>query len=78
MYVCICNAVTERDIDNAIRDGASDLGDLKERLQVGTCCGACETSAADYLSGNLQGQKATTRACRRTASGESGFAARVG
>jgi bacterioferritin-associated ferredoxin len=77
MYVCICNAVTESDIDEAIRDGASGLTDLRDRLQVGTCCGACETTAADYLSENLQGQCSGTKACRSVATGQSPRAAKV-
>lgn len=71
MYVCICNAVTESDIDEAIRDGASRLRDLRERLQVGTCCGACETTAAEYLSESLQqGQKPRGKVCRQRVAGD--------
>lgn len=55
MYVCICNAVTERDIRDAVDDGARGLDDLRDRLQVATCCGACEDSATAFLSRHAQG-----------------------
>jgi len=35
MYVCICNGVTERDIHQAIDEGASSVRDLNKALQVG-------------------------------------------
>jgi len=50
VYVCICNAVTERDIRDAIEGGARGLEDLRDRLLVATCCGACEDTASACLS----------------------------
>ncbi len=50
MYVCICNAVTERDIRDAVDSGARGLEDLRDRLLVATCCGACEDTASACLS----------------------------
>jgi len=41
MYVCICNAVTERDIGSAVADGCCSLRELREQLGVGACCGRC-------------------------------------
>jgi bacterioferritin-associated ferredoxin len=55
VYVCICNAVTERDIRDAVDEGARGLDDLRDRLQVATCCGACEDNATAFLSRHAQG-----------------------
>lgn len=41
MYVCVCHAVTEHEIEAAIEQGACSLELLRERLHVSTCCGAC-------------------------------------
>ena len=41
MYVCICHAVTEHDIEVAIDEGACSIELLQERLHISTCCGAC-------------------------------------
>jgi bacterioferritin-associated ferredoxin len=49
MYVCVCNGVTDRDIRKAVDDGASSLGDLREQLNVASCCGRCASCAGDVL-----------------------------
>lgn len=53
MYVCICNAVTERHIDSAIADGCRSLRQLREQLGVGACCGRCTGCARDVLKNSL-------------------------
>ncbi len=53
MYVCICNAVTDRDIMKAIDEGVSTVEGLGETLNVGTCCGRC-TSCAEGLIQSTQ------------------------
>jgi len=35
MYVCVCRAVTERQIGVAVHGGARSLKDLKHKLDVG-------------------------------------------
>ena len=49
MYVCICNNVTERDIHQAVNDGAYSLECLARELAVSTCCGQCRCIAGDVL-----------------------------
>jgi len=49
MYICICNAITEREIRQAAALGATKLSHLKEGLGVATCCGACEPCARQIL-----------------------------
>ncbi|TVQ68464.1 MAG: hypothetical protein EA373_10640 [Oceanospirillales bacterium] len=49
MYVCICNGVTERDIHQAIDEGAQNVRDLNKSLQVGGCCGKCVTVARSVI-----------------------------
>lgn len=41
MYICICKAVTDREIRQAAELGANSLGELQECLGVATCCGKC-------------------------------------
>ncbi len=41
MYVCVCNAVTESQIHQAVREGATTVKHLKETLGVGTECTCC-------------------------------------
>ena len=43
MYVCICNAVTEREIRQAVDLRATTLHELREGLDVATNCGKCDS-----------------------------------
>ncbi|MEO8485149.1 MAG: (2Fe-2S)-binding protein [Betaproteobacteria bacterium] len=38
MVVCICNAITDREIRAAAKLGARTLEDLQSSLGVATCC----------------------------------------
>lgn len=49
MYVCICNAVTEREIRQCAELGACSLKDLEQCLGLGTNCGKCRASAEALL-----------------------------
>ncbi len=53
MYVCVCNAVTERDIGSAVADGCCSLRELREQLGVGNGCGRCNGCARDVLHQSL-------------------------
>lgn len=41
MYACVCKAVTDSQIKNAIRDGACSRKQLFQCLGVGAECGKC-------------------------------------
>lgn len=61
MFVCICNAITDRQIQETVAAGASSLSDLQAQLGVATCCGCCSDLAASYLnSSSTQSQSAVT------------------
>ena len=51
MYVCVCNAITERQIRSSVESGATTLADLQFDLGVATCCGSCADTASQYLPG---------------------------
>lgn len=50
MYVCVCNAVTDRDICEAAARGVCSLEALGEELKVATCCGRCADCARRVLA----------------------------
>ncbi len=52
MYICICNAVTDKDIRQAVKAGANDLGALQEQLGVAVNCGSCADDAAQLIREN--------------------------
>jgi bacterioferritin-associated ferredoxin len=41
MYVCLCRAVTDRDLNEAIAKGHQSLPALQATLGVATGCGRC-------------------------------------
>ena len=49
MYVCLCNAVTDREIAEAVDQGAEHVGHLEERCNVGTGCGCCREFAQQLI-----------------------------
>jgi bacterioferritin-associated ferredoxin len=57
MYVCICNAVTEKQIRDAAKSGAEDLWDLRRELGVASGCGSCTDLATSILSESRQARR---------------------
>lgn len=49
MYVCVCNKVTDGQIREACRNGATSMRCLKQQLKVATCCGRCHDCAKRVL-----------------------------
>ena len=49
MYICICNAVTEKQVHQAIDGGAVTVDDLHRLLAVGSQCGSCRDCAHQCL-----------------------------
>ena len=49
MYVCVCHAVTDKDIRKAVDRGACSLFDVQNELPVGSCCGRCEDTARSVV-----------------------------
>ncbi|KXX63471.1 (2Fe-2S)-binding protein [Marichromatium gracile] len=49
MYVCVCNAVTDRQIRDAATNGISSLSELRRTLAVPGPCGRCARCAHELL-----------------------------
>jgi bacterioferritin-associated ferredoxin len=50
MYVCICNAVTERAVREAAHAGVRTLSELSRRTGCADCCGSCADLASEILN----------------------------
>jgi bacterioferritin-associated ferredoxin len=57
MYVCICNAITDKQIREAAEAGARDLWDLQARLGVASNCGSCKETASEILREKRQARR---------------------
>ncbi|HJW51068.1 MAG TPA: (2Fe-2S)-binding protein [Burkholderiaceae bacterium] len=49
MYICICNAVTDRQIRAAVAAGASSLDEVSMALGVAAGCGCCREAAQQLI-----------------------------
>ncbi|HET7921435.1 MAG TPA: (2Fe-2S)-binding protein [Gammaproteobacteria bacterium] len=53
MYICVCNAVTERQIRQAVDNGVATLSELRATLGVGNNCRSCEDLAEEIIRQRL-------------------------
>jgi bacterioferritin-associated ferredoxin len=56
VYVCICSAVTDRQVREAVDSGASSLGELQMHLPVGACCGRCVETCEQVIDAHRRAQ----------------------
>jgi bacterioferritin-associated ferredoxin len=49
MFVCICNAVNEKSIQQAVSEGAQNVRDVRRSLNVGSQCGKCVRQAHEVI-----------------------------
>ena len=49
MYICICNAVTDRQVKDSASAGVRSLDELAQNRGVGAGCGRCRECAAELL-----------------------------
>ena len=59
MYVCNCNGVTDREVDEAIAAGARRPKDVLAHHGCEPCCGRCLPEIADCLKGGAKAQTET-------------------
>ncbi len=49
MYICICKAITDKQIRRAAANGVDNLYELRQTLGVASVCGTCATTADAIL-----------------------------
>ncbi|MBI5786783.1 MAG: (2Fe-2S)-binding protein [Rhodocyclales bacterium] len=75
MYICVCRAITERDIGSAVAEGCCNLRQLREQTGLGACCGRCTQCARDVLKDALQTHAPISQAPARFAAVQRGAGA---
>jgi bacterioferritin-associated ferredoxin len=50
MYVCLCRGITDQDIKDAVANGAGSYREVRDLLDLGTCCGRCAPEARSIIS----------------------------
>lgn len=55
MYVCLCQAVTDGEVRDAIQSGCTELATLQEHLGVAVNCGGCAEGVRELLHSEAGG-----------------------
>lgn len=63
MYVCVCNAVTDKAIQQAVQQGHDSFEAIQGELSVGTCCGRCKPFACELIDQCLEKRSASHACC---------------
>jgi len=53
MYLCLCNAVTDRELVQALAEGCTTLRDLHQATGCGGQCGRCLPLISEFLERHL-------------------------
>ena len=65
MYVCVCNAITDKQIRAAAEAGTTELWRLQAELGVATNCGSCSEVASEILAEYASKQPAANAPSRK-------------
>lgn len=57
MYVCICQGITQKDIQNAVENGAN-FSQIRKEMGVASSCGSCSQYAKQFIKQTQQELKA--------------------
>ncbi|MDX9842241.1 MAG: (2Fe-2S)-binding protein [Aquabacterium sp.] len=49
MIVCVCNRISDREINRHVQQGCMSFDDLQMDTGVATCCGCCESCAREVF-----------------------------
>ena len=49
MYVCVCNAVTDSDVRDAVDNGVCTIRQLRQKTGCTSTCGCCKELAVEIL-----------------------------
>ena len=60
MIVCVCKAISDRQIRAAVNGGACCMRDIARDLGVGTCCGKCVPEAKAAIANGLARKEAAS------------------
>ncbi len=56
MFVCLCKAVTDHQIKDAVDTGVSSFEDMQSHLAVSTVCGGCACEVKRVIEQKLKSE----------------------
>jgi bacterioferritin-associated ferredoxin len=67
MYVCVCKAVCDKRVREAIEAGAQTVGAVGRACGAGTDCGSCQDAIACLIDEHVDDRAEATRPAGRVA-----------
>ncbi|MGD9946662.1 MAG: (2Fe-2S)-binding protein [Burkholderiaceae bacterium] len=49
MIICVCRAVSDRQIRSVVQKGASSMAEVRSELGTGECCGKCSRQVRELI-----------------------------
>ena len=59
MYVCNCNGITEKNVQQAVKAGAATWKEVHHHFGYEPCCGRCQIEIMTTLEANDSAEKGT-------------------
>lgn len=64
MYVCLCYGVTEKKIQEAVREqGVGNMRELRQTLEIGSNCGSCVKLAQTVIDNTIMDESLFKEVC---------------
>ena len=57
MYICLCNAVTDKKLKKMIKEGLTSLEEVAQKCGAGKNCGACRCAISDLIQSEVGEKK---------------------
>ena len=54
MYICLCKAITDSQIREAVKNGSTHFGQLRQELGLASQCGKCGISAREVFNQSIE------------------------
>lgn len=54
MFICVCKAIREREVREQVEAGAGSFREVREALDIGTCCGRCVPDTRELIDDTLR------------------------
>ncbi|NRA43958.1 MAG: (2Fe-2S)-binding protein [Oligoflexales bacterium] len=61
MFVCLCNAVSDKQIKKAISDGASSVEEVQQVSNAGKNCGTCIYAVQEIIDREVGDKKENSK-----------------
>jgi bacterioferritin-associated ferredoxin len=55
MYICLCKAITDKQIREAVAKGATRFGQVRQQLDLASQCGKCGILAREVFDQSMEG-----------------------